>query len=108
MSQPNAKLPAGLHVSAVATQDFELIAGVSAKGKAYQKVVGRGVAGGQFVKVTQFVDDGRPVLIKSGEIFEGQITGVDTFEKGREVISLFVKLRAPEVAEITLKNGGKL
>jgi hypothetical protein len=101
MSQPATKIPAGIHLSAVATQQFEFIGGVSAKGKPYQKVVGRGVAGEKFVKITEFLDPGQaPLIFGAGEQFEADITGVDTFEKGREVISLFVKLRRPVVAEV--------
>lgn len=101
MSQSSIKLPPGLHLSAVSTGSFELVGGVSAKGKAYQKVVGRGVAGEKFVKVTEFVEPGHaPLVFGPGEPFEAEITGVDTFEKGREVISLFVKLRRPVVAEV--------
>lgn len=101
MPEPTAKIPAGLHLSAVSTQAFELLGGVSPKtGKPYQKIVGRGVAGEKFVKITQFVEPGQPpLLFGAGEHFEAEITGVDTFEKGREVISLFVKLRRPVVAE---------
>lgn len=102
MSQLATKLPAGLHLSAVSTQQFELLGGIGAKtGKPYQKVVGRGIAGEKFVKITQFVEPGQsPLLFGAGEPFEADITGVDTFEKGREVISLFVKLRRPVVAEV--------
>ena len=99
MSQSNIKLPAGLFVSATATQKFELVDGVSKAGRRYSKVVGRGVAGEKFVKVTQFVErDQKPILFDAGEPFQGVITGVDSFEKGREVISLFVELYRPAVA----------
>ena len=102
MSQLSGKLPSGIYLSAVSTQAFELVAGVGAKtGKPYQKVVGRGVAGDKFVKVIEFVSPGQPALLfGAGEQFEADITGVDSFEKGREVISLFVKLRRPVVAEV--------
>lgn len=99
MSATNGKIPAGLHLSAVSTQAFELVTGVSGKGRPYSKVIGRGVAGTKFVKVTQFVEHGEtPLLFGPNEHFEADIDGVDTFEKGREVISLFVKLRRPSVA----------
>jgi hypothetical protein len=101
MSASITKLPPGLHLSAVSTQTFELVSGVSSKGRPYSKVVGRGVAGEQFVKVTQFVEQGQtPLIFSPGEAFEAKITGVDTFEKGREVISLFVELRRPIVAGV--------
>lgn len=102
MSQPATKLPPGIHLSAVSTQQFELIAGVGAKtGKPYQKVVGRGVAGEKFVKITEFVEPGgAPLLFGPGENFEADVTGVDTFEKGREILSLFVKLRRPVLQEV--------
>jgi len=102
MSQLSTKLPPGLYLSAVSTQAFELQGGIGAKsGKPYQKVVGRGVAGGKFVKVTEFVEPGnQPLLFGSGDAFEADIVGVDSFEKGREVISLFVKLRRPIVTEV--------
>lgn len=101
MSAISIKIPAGLHVSAVAVSDFELTAGVNQKGKPYQKLIGRGLAGGQFVKVTQFAENGEaPLMFKAGEAFEADITGVDTFEKGREVVSVFVKLRRPFIAEV--------
>lgn len=101
MSTIGTKLPPGLHLSAVSSQKFELVAGVSGKGRAYQKIVGRGVAGTQFVKVTQFINPGEQVILfEPGETFEAEITGVDTFEKGREVISLFVSLRRPQIAEV--------
>lgn len=100
MSQLPVILPPGLHLSAVSTGQFELVGGVSKAGRAYQKVVGRGVAGEKFVKVTQFVETGKPALLFGpGEKFEADITGVDSFEKGREVISLFVELRRPFVAD---------
>jgi len=102
MSQPATKLPPGIHLSAVSTQQFELVVGVGAKtGKPYQKVVGRGVAGEKFVKITEFVEPGHaPLIFGPGETFEAEVTGVDSFEKGREVVSLFVKLRRPVVAEV--------
>lgn len=101
MSQSNIKLPPGLHLSAVATQKFELVTGISKAGRQYSKVVGRGVAGEQFVKVTQFVDrDNPPLSFEAGEAFQARITGVDTFEKGREVISLFVELYRPQIAAV--------
>jgi hypothetical protein len=97
----SAKLPAGLYVSAVSTQRFELTTALNSKGRPYTKVVGRGVAGSKFVKVTQFIEPGQtPLIFEQGEPFEGVITGVDTFEKGREVISLFVELRRPVIAEV--------
>ena len=96
MSTISTKLPSGLFVSAVATQDFEVTTAVNSKGRPYTKVVGRGVAGKKFVKVTQFIEQGQqPVLIRAGETFNADITGVDTFEKGREVISLFVEIARP-------------
>lgn len=98
MSAITAKIPPGLHVSAVSVGAFALEGGVSKSGKAYQKVVGRGLAGEQFVKVTQFLNQGEsPLLFGPNEAFEATITGVDTYEKGREVISLFVELRRPFV-----------
>jgi hypothetical protein len=101
MSQSSIKLPPGLHLSAVAIGQFELVAGVSKAGKQYSKVVGRGVAGEKFVKVTEFVEPGKaPLIFGPGEAFEADITGVDSFEKGREVISLFVELRRPPVPEV--------
>jgi hypothetical protein len=88
-------------VSAVSTQKFELTTALNSKGRPYTKVVGRGVAGDKFVKVTQFIEPGQtPLIFEAGEQFEGKITGVDTFEKGREVISLFVELRRPVIAEV--------
>ncbi|GEM_PF-5504611 len=107
MSATSIKLPPGLYLSAVSTGTFELVGGVSAKGKAYQKIVGRGVAGEKFVKVTEFVEPGQsPLIFTPGETFEADITGVDSFEKGREVISLFVKLRRPVVIDAK-KEGSK-
>jgi hypothetical protein len=102
MSQPTTKLPAGIHLSAVSTQNFELVTGVGQKtGRPYRKIVGRGVAGEKFVKITEFVEDGHtPILFNAGDHFEADVTGVDSFEKGREVVSLFVKLRRPIVAEV--------
>jgi hypothetical protein len=105
MSQSNIKLPPGLYLSAVATQNFEVIDGVSQKGRRYSKIVGRGVAGERFVKVTQFVEDGeQPLKFAPGEAFQAEITGVDTFEKGREVVSLFVKLQRPATATVEVKR----
>lgn len=90
------KIPAGLYVIAVATQDFEVTTALSSKGRPYTKVVGRGVAGKRFVKVTQFVEQGQtPTVIKAGETFQADISGVDTFEKGREIISVFVESALP-------------
>ncbi|MFA6287145.1 MAG: hypothetical protein WC661_07125 [Opitutaceae bacterium] len=101
MSQLPISIPAGIHLSAVSVGAFELVAGVGKdSGKPYQKVVGRGVAGSKFVKVTQFLNPGEaPLLFGTGDKFEADIVGVDSFEKGREVISLFVELRRPFVAD---------
>lgn len=105
MSNINGKIPPGLHVSAVAVGDFELTGGVNGKGKAYSKVVGRGLAGSKFVKVSQFLEaNEKPVIIANGEAFEGEITGVDSFEKGREVVSVFVKLRRPSLVGVEVKK----
>lgn len=100
MSANGAKIPPGLHLSAVAAEKFEVTNGVNGKGRPYCKVIGRGIAAGKFVKVTQFIDLQKgeaPVVFEAGETFEGAITGVDGFEKGREVISLFVELRRPSL-----------
>ncbi|MEN9841820.1 MAG: hypothetical protein RL376_1620, partial [Verrucomicrobiota bacterium] len=43
-------VPPGIHLSAVATSSFTLESGIGAKsGRPWSKVVGRGVAGEQFV-----------------------------------------------------------
>lgn len=101
MSASSIKLPPGLFVSGVAVGKFELVSGVNAKGKPYSKVVGRGIAGSQFVKVQQFLQPGEAALLfDTNEPFQGRITGVDGFEKGREVVSVFVALERPVLAEV--------
>lgn len=99
MSQSSI-IPPGLHLSAVATGNFTLESGIGAKsGRPWSKVVGRGVAGEQFVKVQQFMEPHEtPVLVLAGEKFTASIVGVDFQEKGREVLSLMVKLNRPSVA----------
>jgi hypothetical protein len=99
-------VPPGIHLSAVATSNFTLESGIGAKsGRPWSKVVGRGVAGEQFVKVQQFMDPGEtPVLVAAGEKFTASIVGVDFQEKGREVLSLMVKLNRPTLAVAEVKR----
>lgn len=99
-------IPAGIHICAVAIGDFTLESGIGAKsGRAWSKVLGRGVAGQQFVKVQQFMDPGEtPVLVQAGEKFTATVVGVDFQEKGREVLSLMVKLNRPSLATEGVKK----
>lgn len=101
-------IPPGLHLSAQAVGDFTVETKVSKAGRPYTKVEGRAVAGTQFVKCTQFIEPGEsPVLPSTGERFTASITGVDSNEKGREVIAVFVKIARPSVVSAEPQNGGK-
>ncbi len=99
-------IPAGIFVSATAIGDFSLESGIGAKsGRPWSKVLGRAVAGEQFVKVQQFMEPGEtPVLVKAGEKFTATVVGVDFQEKGREVLSLMVKLNRPSLATTEVRK----
>ncbi|MFT3869863.1 MAG: hypothetical protein QM715_15545 [Nibricoccus sp.] len=94
-----AGLPTGVFLIGKAVGDFEMIGGVSAKGRAYQMVRGKVLAGETFVNLTQSVDQAKgemPLLFRSGEDVVAQV--VPGF-KANGLLSLDVKLERPEVSK---------
>ena len=92
-----AGVPSGVYLIGKAVGDFEVIGGVSAKGRAYQMVKGKVLAGDTFVNVTQSVPQGEhPVLFRSGDEVQAQV--VPGF-KSNGLLQLDVKLERPEVSK---------
>jgi len=91
----DTKLSPGVHLIGKAVGDFEIIGGMSGKGRPYQFVKGKVLAGDTFVTVTHSVAVGQqPILPKSGEDVVALV--VPGF-KANGLLALDVQLQRPEV-----------
>lgn len=91
----DTKLSPGVHLVGKAVGDFELVGGMSAKGRSYQFVKGKVLAGDTFVTVTHSVPQGQaPIVPRSGEEVVAHV--VPGF-KSNGMLTLDVQLQRGEV-----------
>lgn len=95
----------GVSVTAVAVGNSEVTNGVNSKGRPWTKVMLQGSfvtpdGKGRLLKCQQYVEQGQsPVLFNHGETFHADVVQVDSYEKSRDILSLFVDFKRPAIVD---------